>query len=379
MVRELNEVKHHPMYLGCMVAVPVFAAVFFTTLLADGVADNVPSAVVDLDQSTASRSVVRTLDSYQSVDVKYQLDSYSQAMDYLRQGKIMGFVIIPEGFADDLLAQRNPELSFYINFSCVTPASLLLKGYTTASLLSNVGVMHGTLSGIGMTDNAINAMLQPYVTHMHSLGNPWLDYGLYLSNSFGSTVLALMVMIITAYSVTNEIKCHTSVEWLESAGGCMWMAVLGKLLPQTLIFFLSGWTMQLIFYGVVGYPLNCPMWQMVLAVFMLVVASQGFALTVSCLIVNPRMALSMCSISGILAFSIAGLSFPVEQMYSGVGIFSWILPSRYYFMIYCNQALNGLPFAYSAPWYAALIVFTLVPWLLLWHLKRKCLNPVYVP
>ena len=97
--RGLQEVKHHPMYLGCMVAVPVFAAVFFTTLLADGVADNVPSAVVDLDQSTASRNVVRTLDSYQSVDVKYQLDSYSQAMDYLRQGKIMGFVIIPEGFA----------------------------------------------------------------------------------------------------------------------------------------------------------------------------------------------------------------------------------------------------------------------------------------
>ena len=143
-----------------MVAVPVFAAVFFTTLLADGVADNVPSAVVDLDQSTASRNVVRTLDSYQSVDVKYQLDSYSQAMDYLQQGKTIGSVIIPEGFADDLLAQRNPELSFYINFSCVTPASLLLKGYTTASLLSNVGVMHGTLSGMGMNDNAINTMLQ---------------------------------------------------------------------------------------------------------------------------------------------------------------------------------------------------------------------------
>ena len=118
---------------------------------------------------------------------------------------------------------------------------------------------------------------------------------------------------------------------------------------------------------------------MVLAVLMLVVASQGFALSVSSLIVNPRMALSMCCLTGILAFSIAGLSFPVEQMYSGVGIVSWILPSRYYFMIYCNQALNGLPFAYSAPWYAAMIVFVILPSALLWHLKRKCLNPVYVP
>lgn len=377
--RGIQEVKRHPMYLGCMVFVPLFAAIFFTTLLADGVADNVPSAVVDLDQSPASRSVVRTLDSFQSVDVQYQLNSYSEGMEYIRQGKIMGFVLIPEGFSRDMLSQRKPELSYYINFSCITPASLMLKGYTTVSLLSNAGIMHGTLSAMGMDDNAINAMLQPYLTHMHSLGNPWLDYGLYLSNSFGTTVLALMVMILTAYSLTIEIKNHTSVEWLQTAGGSMWMAVLGKLLPQTLIFFLAGWGMQLIFYGAAGYPLNCPMWQMLLAVLMLVVASQGFALTVSCLIVNPRMALSVCCLSGVLAFSIAGLSFPVEQMYSWVGILSWILPSRYYFIIYCNQALNGLEFAYSAPYYAAMLTFIIVPALLLWNMKRKCLHPVYVP
>ncbi|MGN0214515.1 MAG: ABC transporter permease [Muribaculaceae bacterium] len=377
--RGLNEVKHHPMYWGCMVFVPLFAAVFFVTLLSGGVADNVPSAVVDLDKTSASRSVVRTLDSFQSVDVQYQLNSYTEAMDYIRQGKILGFVIIPEGFSRDMLSQRKPELSYYINFSCITPASLMLKGYTTVSLLSNAGVMHGTLSAMGMDDNAINSMLQPYVTHMHSLGNPWLDYGLYLSNSFGTTVLALMVMILTAYSLTIEIKNRTSVEWLQSAGGSMWMAVLGKLLPQTLIFFLAGWGMQLIFYGFAGYPLNCLMWQMLLAVFMLVVASQGFALLVSCLIVNPRMALSMCCISGVLAFSIAGLSFPVEQMYSWVGILSWILPSRYYFIIYCNQALNGLEFAYSAPYYAAMLLFVIAPAFLLWNMKRKCLHPVYVP
>ena len=35
------------MYLGCIVAVPVFAAVFFTTLLADGVADRMVEVGTD--------------------------------------------------------------------------------------------------------------------------------------------------------------------------------------------------------------------------------------------------------------------------------------------------------------------------------------------
>ena len=379
LARGICDVARHPMYLGCMVFVPVFAAVFFVTLLANGVADQVPSAVVDLDRSSASRNVVRTLDSFQSIDLKYQLDSYTEAMQYVREGKVMGFVIIPEGFSRDMLAQRKPELSYYINYSCLTPASLMMKGYTTVSMLANAGLMHGKMEAMGVSEDAITSTLQPFVNHVHALGNPWLDYGLYLSNSFGSTVLALMVMIMTAYTVTVEIKDHTSTEWLESAGGSMWIALFGKLLPQTVIFMLSGWVMQLIFYGVVGYPLHCPLWHMLLAVLGLVLGSQGFALTMACLAPNLRMSLSMCSLVGVLAFSIAGLSFPVEQMYGWVGILSYILPSRYYFMIYCDQALNGIQLAYSAWKFAALLTFTLVPWLLLWRLKRKCLHPVYVP
>ena len=376
--RGIRDIARHPMYLGCMVFVPIFAAVFFITLFSNGVAEKVPSAVVDLDRSSASRSVVRTLGSFQSVDMQYQLNSYGEALDYMRRGKITGFVIIPEGFSRELMAQRKPELSFYINYSCMTPASLMLKGYTTVSLLSNASVMKGKLSATGMSDDAITATLQPFANHVHALGNPWLHYGIYLSNSFGSTILALIVMIMTAYTITVEIKDHTSVQWLDTAGGSIFMAVFTKLLPQTVIFFLSGWTMQLIFYGFAGYPLHCPIWQMLLAVFMLVVGSQGLALFFIGFVPNLRMSLSVCCLTGMLAFSIAGLSFPVEQMYSWMGILSYILPSRYYFMIYCNQALNGLEFAYSACWYAALLMFSLVPATMLWHLRKKCLHPIYV-
>jgi len=379
LARGIKEVARHPMYLGCMILLPIFTAVFFVTLLSNGVADQVPSAVVDLDRSNASRSVMRTLDSFQSIDVQYQLNSYNEAMTYMKQGKITGFVIIPEGFSRDMLSGRKPELSYFINFSCMTPASLMMKGYTTVSLLSNAGLMQGKMAAMGMNEADISATLQPFATRMHALGNPWLDYGLYLSNSFGTTMLALIVMILTAYSVTVEIKNNTSRQWLDTAGGSITMAVFGKLLPQTVVFFLSGWVMQLIYYGVVGYPLHCPMWCMLLAVLLLVVASQGLALTVAGFVPNLRMSLSTCSLIGVLAFSIAGLSFPVEQMYVFIGVLSHILPSRYFFMIYCDQALNGLDFAYSASRYAALLIFALTPALVLWRLKRKCEHPVYVP
>ena len=122
------------MYLGCMIVLPLFAAVFFVTLLDKGMATGVPSAIVDLDHTPTSRNIVRTLDSFHGVDVAYHLDSYSEAMDYVKQSKIVGFIVIPEGFSSDALALRRPELSYYINFSYYASASLMVKDYRVSLL-----------------------------------------------------------------------------------------------------------------------------------------------------------------------------------------------------------------------------------------------------
>ncbi len=66
-------------------------------------------------------------------------------------------------------------------------------------------------------------------------------------------------------------------------------------------------------------------------------------------------------------------------MYPAVGIFSYILPMRYYFLIYADQALNGIPLYYSRWYYAALLMFPIVALLPCVRLKKHCLNPVYVP
>ena len=94
---------------------------------------------------------------------------------------------------------------------------------------------------------------------------------------------------------------------------------------------------------------------------------------------NPRLALSIASLTGILTFSIAAFSYPVASMYGSIGIFSYILPVRYYFLIYVKQALDGVPLYYSRYFFAALIAFPLVCSCLLGRLKKACQHPVYVP
>ena len=65
-------------------------------------------------------------------------------------------------------------------------------------------------------------------------------------------------------------------------------------------------------------------------------------------------------------------------MYGGVAIFSYLVPIRYYFLIYIDQALNGIPFYYSRFYYIALLAFLLLPVLGLRRLAKQLAHPVYV-
>ncbi|MDD2961102.1 MAG: ABC transporter permease [Muribaculaceae bacterium] len=377
--RGFVQLARRPIYLIAMILIPIATALFLLSLMEDGLPSRVPAAVVDLDHTEMSRSVTRTLDAMQMVNVTMKLNSYSEAHDAMQRGEIFGYFIIPEGFAQKALSARQPEISYYSNLTYYVPGSLLFKGFKITSNLASGALIKNVLSGVGAPEYMIMPAIQPYSTHVHPIGNPWMSYAIYLGNSFIPCALALMILLVTSYSIAIEIKHKTSRQWLEDANGSMFMAVIGKLLPQTVIFFTVGLLIQAMLFGYSHFPLNCSIWYMILDMFLLVIACQSFALLVVSALPNLRIALSVCSLVGILSFSVAGFSFPTEQMYSWIDIFSYILPIRYYFLIYIDQALNGIPLFFSKTYYAALLVFPLISTSLLWNLKRACKNPVYIP
>ncbi len=372
-------VMSRPLYLVSIVVIPLLSGFIMLDLLKEGIGNHVPAAIVDLDGSDLSRRVTSNLDAMQTVDVKRSFNDFTEARDALQRGDIIGFFVIPENFAGEALAGRVPEITYYTNYAYFVPASLMYKGFKTISVLSNGALVSTTLVTAGLPESSVTALLMPYVNDMHPLGNPWMSYQIYMGHSFVPGILALMVMIITVYSITDEIKKKTSVEWLKSAGGSIVVALIGKLAPQTLLFTLAGWILQLATYALYDFPLNCNIVVMMTAMFLMVLACQAFAVTVCGIVPNLRLALSVCSLLSVLAFSIGGFTIPVEDMYRWIGIVSYILPIRYYFLIYIDQSLNGVDLYYSRYYFIALLVFVLVSFIPLFNLKRMCKKPVYVP
>lgn len=366
------------LYITMMVIVPLLATYFFIDLMNEGLPDGVPVAVVDLDHSSLSRTVTRNLSSGQLLSVRENPESFHSAMTMVRKGSIFGFFLIPENFERDALNGSQPTLSYYSNMTYFVPGTLAFKQFKTTAVLTQGGLALTKLQAIGMPAQGMGTLVQPLSIDVNGIGNPWMNYSIYLCQSFIPCLLALMVMLLTCWTICSEIKQGTSVEWLTTARGSIFIALLGKLLPQWMVFTAVGFGIQAILFGFCHFPIHNHVTHMLLAMALLVLASQSFAVFIVGVLPNLRLSLSICSLIGILSFSVCGISFPVESMYGGIGVFSYIIPFRYYFLIYVDQALNGIAIYYSRWFYVALLCFPPAAMLLMHRIKRHCLNPVYV-
>lgn len=379
MIRSLVQIVRRPVYWTGFFIIPLFMFMFLTTMLDKGLPTRVPAAMVDRDGTSLSRDITQSLNGMQMVNLTHTPNSFSEARHLMQSGKVYGFFLIPENFQADLLAGRKPVITFYTNMTYFVPASMLFKTFKATAVYAKAGIAMNIVQSAGADAEALAPMMMPVNIASRGIGNPQLNYGIYIANSFVPCLLQLMIFLITAFSLGQEMKYGTSRRLMQMADGSVVKALFGKLFPQTLIWWVVAFFMTAWLYRYNHYPMNGSWGWMLLSEFMYVLACQGFAIFVVCVLPNLRLSLSVCALLGILSFSIAAFSFPVPSMYPAMRLFSYIVPVRYNFLIYADQALNGIDIAYSKMWFVGYIVFMLLPFTLLWRLKKDLKHPIYVP
>lgn len=362
-----------------MLGAPLFCCFFFISLMWKGLPTDLPIAYVDLDNSENSRSLGRQLDAFNQTKIVMHCASFTEAREEMQEGNIYGIMLVPENFGRNAASGKQPRISFYTNNSYLIAGSLLFKDMKTISTLASGAVGREIGRAKGYTDDQIMAQLQPIVLDSHALGNPMLNYSVYLSNMLIPGILQLIILLITVYSIGIEIKEKTARKWLSMGGNSLSFSLLGKLLPYTIIFFIVGLGMYSILYGFMHFPIQSGIFSMIFALLLFILSAQALGIMMIGTLPTLRLGLSFASLFGMLSFSVAGFSFPVSAMYPSIQALSNLFPLRHYYLIYVDQALNGRAFYYSCPQYIALLLFLLVPFFLLRNLKRALLYFEYKP
>jgi len=379
MMRELLILRQNHIYRFCMVLFPVLVIFFFTSIMDDGLPTEMPVGVVDLDNTATSRSLIRRLDGFQMSRVVVRYPSVTEARRAIQRNEIYGFLYIPKGTTDKLLASRQPKVSYYYTYTSIAAGSMVMKDMKTISTLGSAAVGQATMRARGLTDRQIQAVLQPIKIDLHQIANPWSNYNVYLSTVMVPGIIMLFIFLISTYSLGTELKFNTSKQWLEMAGGNITLAMLGKFLPQTIIWLAIVFGYEWYVFYHLGFPHQGGPWLLVLLGLMQVLASQGFGIFAFGLMPSLRMSMSVSSLWAVLSISMAGSAFPVMGMDGALQSLSWLFPLRHYWMMFQICVFNGYPLIEAWFHFVALAAFMLLPWLVIKKIKNAMLTYVYIP
>lgn len=377
--RECRIMFSNPIFLFCMVLLPIFVVVFFTTLMDSGQPTELPVGIVDQDNTSTTRKLTRMLDSFQTSRVVGHYANMNEAREAVQRGEIYAFLLFPKGTTEGMMNGTQPKVSFYYNGTVMLAGSTTFRDLKTVATLGSAGVGSAKLSAIGKTNREIKAFLQPVAIDLHMIGNPWANYNVYLSTTMVPGLLMLFIFLITPYSIGTELKFGRAHDWFYLAGNNPVIALLGKMIPQTLVYLCIFLGFEFYIYHVLGFPHPGGVIPIIGLGTLAVLSAQCFGIFAFGIMPSLRMSMSVCSLWAMVSFSLSGATYPVFAMHPFIQGASWLFPLRHYYMIYKINIFNAYPIDYAWIYWLAMSMFLFLPFLVLRNIRRAMLEFKYIP
>jgi ABC-2 type transport system permease protein len=376
--REIDRMSSRGLYIIVVLILPVLSILFFSSLLKEGVPTKMPIAIVDLDNTVTSRKIARAIDVTPLSKVTEFLQSETEAMSELRTGNIYGFVVLPENLQTDILESHQPVISYYYQNGFLIAGGLMQNDLTLILNTLSTGINIQKREAMGQPENYIMTQVQPVQLSTHQLFNPTASYPAYITTIILPIMLQLFILLITVYCIGIEIKERTSHEWLHLSDKSIIIALTGKLLPYTVIFFSVMMFQNFMLYKVMQIPNHTSLSWIMLGSLMFVLAYQAIGVFCVGLLPMMRHSLNMAAFYGILALSLCGFSFPVEAMPPVFRYWASGFPVRHYMHIFQSQILAGFELKYSIPSYICLLIFLLLPVIIIQRLKSALIYQTFI-
>ncbi len=334
--KEFIQIRRDPISLVLLLILPAFILIMFGYALNFDV-KHLSLAVVDLDQSQASRLLVQKITSGEYFELKYQLDSASEIDALFNKEKIRLAVVIPRNFARDLTRGLSPAVQILIDGTNSTTAQTSLGYLSNIFLQYSIGLNLEVLEKSGQKRTAI----LPVDSRLRVWYNPELKSSRFLVPGLMAFVLMVIIVLATALSIVREKEKGTMNQLLLSPLAPAEM-IIGKIIPYLLLslfgahlLLLAGWLL----FGV-AIKGNYLILLLVLVLFLFCGLSQG--LLVSTVATSQQVAFLLAGLTTLLpTFILSGFVFPIRNMPKLIQAVTFVIPARYFLVCLRSIILKG--------------------------------------
>lgn len=326
--KEFREIRRDPVTLAFAVLLPIIMLFLFGYAVSYDV-DDVPLAVLDLDRSAASSSLVDAFVNTGDFVVRARPRDQREVRRLMDAGTVRVALVIPRGFGLDLLAGRNAQVQTLVDG---THASTALIIRNEAEAVTTAFALGQAVGSVGPSGPALHAPAEPRVWY-----NPALRSATFVVPGLFAVILMGFPPLLTVLAVVRE-KESGSVQQIYASPVRAWEFVAGKMIPYIIIAYaelvsilvLGAWWFELPFRGSPAL--------LALASTLYVFCTVGIGLLVSTVTRSQVVAMLLAIVITFMpAFLFSGFIFPISSMPEAMQWYTRLFPARYF-----TEASRGL-------------------------------------
>ena len=329
--KELRQIRRDRRTLMTIVFVPAFFLLLYGYALNWDI-KHIALAVQDRDGTPESRALIaafvnssyfdRTADTYDPAEMDRLLD--------LNEARAA--LVIPEGFARDLLNGRSPQVQ------------LIISGDNANTATTVMGYASNIVRGAGVTlipASRATAPVPPLSVEPRIWYNPELRSTLFLVPGLIAYILMITAVVSTALSIVREKESGT-MEQVRMAPIDTFSFVVGKSIPYFLISLVSATLIIFAAMLLFGLPMRGNWLSLLLVLSLFIGGALGTGLLISTAAENQQVAFQAAMLTSFLpTLMLSGFIFPISSMPRALQLVTFVVPARYFLIALRGIVLKG--------------------------------------
>lgn len=341
--KEFRQILRDRRSLILILVMPIVLTFLFGKALETGELKQIPSVILNQDESPESNVIVTAFSTYDEVKILSEVTTLKEAQDLLARGKIKAAIIIPKGFMRAVEAGQEAQLNLLLDGTDNNSAPMVEGVAQRVIQRYNAERAIRGLWARGVRPDRGRLLIQPVFVQTEIKYNPGLQYLGYVMPGVIGLTLQLLTVMLMAISIPRERERGT-LDQLMATPIRRVELILGKLLPFFGISLLNVLTILYVADRWFNIPMaeRLPLLLLLCALFVL--SSLATGLLISSVSRSQFQAVQIAVFYVLPVFLLSGAYAPIEAIPDYIRPISYLFPLMYFSRAVRAVTLRGADF-----------------------------------
>ena len=354
LIKEFIQVFRDPRMRIVLFVIPILQTVIFSYAVNMDV-KNIPTAVLDRDNSSESRNHVAVMASSGYFTVTERISDDTAMRRLLDRGTVRLVLNIEHGFGERLRRGATSQLQVLLDGSDSNTAGIILGYLARLATAYNTGLQRDYVARhLGAAPRVGQVQLVTRAWFNDNLASPPFYVPAVITN-----ILFIITMLLSALAIVREKEIGT-IEQVIVSPIRKHEFILGKTLPFVLIGYIDVVLISVVGTLVFDVPVRGSLWLLFLGTTLFLMSSLGIGLLISTVSQTQQQAMMTAFFIIFPAMLLSGFAFPIETMPEPVQWLTLLNPLRYYMVVIRGIFMKGVGLAALWEQMAALAVIGVV-------------------